>query len=48
MKTLIKRLQKWFDLNLAWFFINGQKQEKWCETLKVKYPEEYQKNSENN
>ena len=42
MKNLIKRLQKWFDLNLAWFFINGSKQEKWRENLKVKYSEEYQ------
>jgi hypothetical protein len=45
MKNTLKRFEKWFDLNLAWFFINGSKQEKWCETLKEKYPEEYQKAS---
>lgn len=42
MKTLIKRFEKWFDLNLGWFFTNGRKQEELCEYLKVKYPEEYQ------
>lgn len=41
MRTFTKRLEKWFDLNLGWFFINGKKQEKYCELLKEKYPEEY-------
>ena len=41
MKTLIKRLEKFFDLHIGWFFINGRKQEKYCEFLKEKYPEEY-------
>jgi hypothetical protein len=45
MKNTLKRFEKWFDLNLAWLFINGNKQEKWCETLKEKYPEEYKKAS---
>lgn len=41
MKLLIKRFEKWFDLNLAWFFINGYKQEDWQEQLKEKYPEDF-------
>jgi len=41
MKNLLKRFEKWFDLNLGWFFINGSKQEDWSELLKQKYPEEY-------
>jgi len=41
MKKTLKRLEKWFDLNIGWFFINGNKQEMWSERLKEKYPEEY-------
>jgi hypothetical protein len=40
---IFKRFEKWFDLNLSWFFINGTKQEYWCEHLKKKYPDEYKK-----
>ena len=41
MKSLTKRIEKWFDLNLGWFFINGYKQEDWQEQLKEKYPEDF-------
>jgi hypothetical protein len=41
MKNSLKRFEKWFDLNLGWFLINGNKQEDWREHLKQKYPEEY-------
>jgi hypothetical protein len=41
MKNSLKRFEKWFDINLGWFFINGNKQEIWFERLKEKYPEEY-------
>jgi hypothetical protein len=34
---MIKKLNKWFELNLGWFFINGRKQEQWNEYLKNKY-----------
>lgn len=40
---IFKRLEKWFDFNLSWFFVNGSKQEDWCEHLKKKYPDEYKK-----
>lgn len=36
-------LKKWFEINLGWFFTNGLKQDRWCEYLKEKYPEEYKK-----
>ena len=36
MKAL-KRIEKWLDLNLGWFFINGRKQDQWNEHLKEKY-----------
>ena len=41
MKTLLKKFEKFFDLHIGWFFINGNKQEAWSERLKEKYPEEY-------
>ena len=43
MKTLIKRFEKWFDLNMGWFFVNGHKQESWYEHLKNKYPDDFKK-----
>ena len=30
-------MKKWFEINLGWFFINGVKQQQWCEYLKKKY-----------
>jgi hypothetical protein len=43
MKSLLKRFEKWFDLNISWFFINGRKQDSWCEYLRNKYPEDVSK-----
>lgn len=37
MQTKMKKIIKWFELNLGWFFINGKKQEQWNEYLKQKY-----------
>ena len=37
---MIKKLNRWFELNLGWFFINGRKQEQWNEYLKNKYKNE--------
>jgi hypothetical protein len=42
MKTIMKKFEKWFDLNVGWFFINGYKQEAWKERLKEKYPKEFE------
>jgi hypothetical protein len=32
-----KKLNKWFDLNLGWFFVNGNKQADWFNYLQKKY-----------
>ena len=37
MKKLIKKFNKWFDLNLSWIFINGRKEEQWRKHLIDKY-----------
>jgi hypothetical protein len=31
------RLNKWFEINWGWFFINGRKQEMWRQYLIKKY-----------
>ena len=43
MKNIIFKFEKWFDLNVGWFFINGYKQKNWTQYLKEKYPEEFNK-----
>jgi hypothetical protein len=37
---MFKKLNKWFELNWGWFFINGRRQKEWCEILKDKYKDE--------
>lgn len=37
MKKLLKRFNKWFDLNISWYFINGRKTEQWKRYLIKKY-----------
>lgn len=37
MKKLLQRLNRWFDLNLSWFVVNGRKQEEHAKRLKEKY-----------
>ena len=32
-----RKLIKWFEINLGWFFINGRKQAAWAEYLRKKY-----------
>lgn len=34
---MIKKINKWFELNWGWFFINGRKQDEWAEYLRKKY-----------
>jgi hypothetical protein len=34
---MIKKINKWFELNWGWLFINGRKQEDWAEYLRKKY-----------
>ena len=33
----MKKLVRWFDINMGWFFINGRKQEWWSNYVKEKY-----------
>ena len=35
----MKKFNRWFDCNIAWFFINGRKQEHWQKHLESKYSE---------
>ena len=37
---MLKKLNRWFELNCGWFFINGRKQEQWNDYLKNKYKNE--------
>ena len=36
----LRKINKWFELNLGWFFINGFKREEWNEYLEDKYSKE--------
>jgi hypothetical protein len=33
----MKKLLRWFDLNVGWFFVNPMKEEKWLDHLRKKY-----------
>ena len=33
----IRKIKKWFDLNLGWIFVNGRKREWWENHLNEKY-----------
>jgi hypothetical protein len=37
---LLKRINKWFELNWGWLFINGRKRDEWSKHLRNKYGEE--------
>ncbi len=37
MKKLLQKLNRWFDLNLSWFVVNGRKQDEHAKRLKEKY-----------
>lgn len=36
MKFLYK-INRWFDINLGWLFVNGRKAEEWEKYIKDKY-----------
>jgi len=36
MKT-IKKIEKWFDLRISWFFVNGRKIDEYNKRLEEKY-----------
>jgi hypothetical protein len=37
---MLNNIKRWFELNLGWFFINGNKQEAWVRYLRKKYKNE--------
>ena len=37
MEKMLKKLEKWFEINLGWFFVNGRNREWWENYLKEKY-----------
>ncbi len=37
LNKMIKKINRWFELNWGWFFVNGRKQEDWAEYLRKKY-----------
>jgi hypothetical protein len=45
IKNLIRKFDRWFDFNLSWFFINGNKVDKWREHLDKKYNLKKEKNN---
>jgi len=36
----LKKLNKWFEINWGWIFINGRKRAVWAEYLRKKYQKE--------
>ena len=37
IKNILYSFNKWFEINLGWFFINGRKQDQWGKYLREKY-----------
>jgi len=37
LKNVFKSLNKWFEINLGWFFVNGRKRSEWAKHLREKY-----------
>jgi len=42
---IFKKIGRWFDLNLGWLFINGNKTEQYRKFLKEKYENNKRNNS---
>lgn len=34
--SILKRFERWFNLNLGWFLVNGRKQDAWREYIRKK------------
>jgi len=37
MKNLLKKIEKWYDINIVYFLFNGNKTHRYFEYLKNKY-----------
>ena len=40
MKIILYTIEKFFDLRIGWFFVNGNKTNEWTQYLTKKYPTE--------
>lgn len=45
MLKFFKRIERWFNLNIGWFFVNGRNREAWENYLTKKYRNEQGNNS---
>jgi len=37
IEIFLQKLNKWFEINWGWFFINGRKRDAWSKYLREKY-----------
>ena len=37
IKKIYYILNRWFEIKIGWFFVNGMKIDSYCETIKEKY-----------
>lgn len=37
LRHWLYEINKWFEMNCGWFFVNGRKQAAWAEYLRKKY-----------
>lgn len=47
MKQILKKIEKWFELKISWFLVNGNKQERHTQYLEKKYPNKNKINENN-
>ena len=43
MKKYIRNLQFWFDYHIGYILTNGNKLDRWSESILKKYPEKFKK-----
>ena len=34
---MFRKINKWFEMNIGWFFVNGRKRGEWAKYLRGKY-----------
>jgi hypothetical protein len=37
MKVILRKFIKFFEINIGWFFVNGNKLERWNNYIHIKY-----------
>lgn len=40
MEKILRKIERWLDLHIGWFFVNGRKREAWEKYLTKKYRNE--------